>query len=271
MFFSARAGLVSVLLIAAFSAGAAMARDGVQIGNPSFLRKLYSAEKLENTAALQYEDMTRQVAAKGALAGPRDPQVIRLKRILGELVPYTYAFNERAKDWNWQVELIKSPEINAFCMPGGKIAFYSGILDKLQLTDDEVVLIMGHEIAHALREHARERAAKSTLTGIGALAVGVLVGGNVGEVARVGGGLMNLKFSRDDEGESDLIGMELAARAGYDPRAGISLWKKMALAAKRTPPQWLSTHPSSAARITRMEAAMGDVMPIYERAKAKRN
>jgi len=129
---------------------------------------------------------------------------------------------------------------------------------------------MGHEIAHALREHARERMAKQTLTNVGALAVGVLVGGNVGEIARVGGGLLGLKFSRDDEREADLIGMELAARAGYDPRAGITLWEKMSRASQGQPLEWFSTHPSSTSRIDAIKANLKDVMPIYEAAKTKR-
>ncbi|MGL4396059.1 MAG: M48 family metallopeptidase [Hyphomicrobium sp.] len=252
--------------------GLAVARDegGVKIGNASFLRKLYSAEKIELTASEQYNSLTRQAFQKQALADQNDPEVRRLRAIADALLPHSYRFNARAEKWNWEVNLIKAKTINAFCMPGGKIAFFSGILDQLKLTDDEVAMIMGHEIAHALREHARERAAKSTLTNLGALAVGVFVGGNVGELARVGGGLMNLKFGRDDETEADLIGMELAARAGYDPRAGITLWKKMAAASKGAPPAWLSTHPSSAARIQKIEANLPDVMPLYEAAKGKR-
>ena len=155
-------------------------------------------------------------------------------------------------------------------MPGGKIAVFTGILDTLKLTDDELAMVLGHEMAHALREHARARAAKVTLTNVGTLAVGLVIGGNVGELARQGGGLLNLKFNRDDERDADLIGMEIAARAGYDPEAGITLWQKMAQVARGAPPTWLSTHPSSEDRVRRIKAAMKDVAKLYERGKANR-
>jgi predicted Zn-dependent protease len=153
-------------------------------------------------------------------------------------------------------------------MPGGKIAFYTGILEQLKLTDDETAMIMGHEMAHALREHARERMGKTSATQIGASLLSSLLGlGSTGDtLLNMGGQLLTLKFSRANESEADLVGMELAARAGYDPRAGISLWKKMAAASKGAPPQWLSTHPASGTRIQEMETAMPQVMPLYERA-----
>jgi predicted Zn-dependent protease len=157
-------------------------------------------------------------------------------------------------------------------MPGGKIAFYSGILDKLKLTDDEVAMVMGHEIAHALREHARERMGKNAATGIGANVLSQLLGlGQVGQtVTQYGTQLLTLQFSREDESEADLVGMELGARAGFDPRAGITLWQKMSAAAKGAPPQWLSTHPSGSTRIAEMEANLPRVMPLYQKARAAR-
>jgi predicted Zn-dependent protease len=154
-------------------------------------------------------------------------------------------------------------------MPGGKIAFFSGILNKLQLSDDEVAMVMGHEIAHALREHARERMAKSTLSNYGGQIIGGLLLGQTGQqLGAQAGGLLTLKFSRDDESEADLVGMEIAARAGYDPRSGVTLWQKMGAASKGAPPQWLSTHPSGPTRIKAIEANLKDVMPLYEKAKA---
>lgn len=268
-----RATLAALLvaLAAATGGGAALAREpeatGVKIGRPSLLRKLVSAEKLERTAELQYSDLTHKAAAKHALLAESHPQVQRLRHIADRLLPHAAKFNDRAKDWKWQVSVINSKMINAFCMPGGKIAFFTGILDKLQLSDDEAAMVMGHEIAHALREHARARAAKSTITNVGVLAVGILVGGNYGELARLGGGLMNLKFSRNDETEADLVGMELAARAGYDPRSGVTLWQKMSAAAKGAPPAWFSTHPSSTTRVDTIKANLKDVLPLYEAAR----
>lgn len=129
-------------------------------------------------------------------------------------------------------------------------------------------MIMGHEIAHALREHARERAGKQMATQGGALVVGILTGSGLAtDMARGAGGLLGLKFSRDDETEADLVGMEIAARAGYDPRAGVTLWQKMSQASKGAPPQWLSTHPSGPSRIQVIEKNLKDVLPLYEAAR----
>jgi predicted Zn-dependent protease len=154
-------------------------------------------------------------------------------------------------------------------MPGGKIAFYTGILEQLKLTDDEVAMIMGHEMAHALREHARERMGKQAATNIGLSLGAQLLGlGNTGaQIANMGGQLLSLKFGREDESEADLVGLELAARAGHNPRAGVSLWQKMSAASKGAPPQFLSTHPSGPTRIKDIELNIPKVEPLYERAK----
>lgn len=244
---------------------------GVKIGRKSYLAKLVPAESIEKASALQYDALTRQAFQKRVLVEEEHPQRRRLQRIFKDLEPHTLKFNERSKDWKWDVNLINSPEINAFCMPGGKIAFFTGILEKLKLTDDEVAMIMGHEMGHALWEHARERTAKTNITNIGSRVVGGLLFGQAGEViGAAGASLAVLKFSRTDETEADLIGLELAARAGYDPRAGITLWQKMSAASKGAPPQWLSTHPSGATRIDTIKKNLPDVMPLYERAKARR-
>ena len=174
----------------------------------------------------------------------------------------------RARGWKWEVSLIGSKELNAFCMPGGKIAFYFGILQQLQLNDDEVAMIMGHEAAHALREHARERMGKTAATRIGAGLVSALLGlGSTGDtLLNMGSQLLTLKFSREDESEADLIGIELAARAGYDPAAGVTLWQKMAEASKGAPPQFISTHPSGPTRIRDIQDNLPKVQPLYQRA-----
>lgn len=264
----ARVLLVAVVSVIAMAA-AASAKDGVDVPRKSMFAKLISAEKVEQSAALQYDQMTRQAFQKSALLGDRDPQVMRVRAIFEDLYPHTFKFNERAKDWKWEVNVLRSPSINAFCMPGGKIAFFTGILDKLNLTDDEVAMIMGHEMGHALWEHARERAAKVNLTNISSRVIGGLLFGQAGEmIGAAGSSLAALKFSRNDETEADLIGLELAARAGYDPRAGITLWQKMAKASQGAPPAWFSTHPTSKTRITTIEKNLPDVMPLYEKAKA---
>jgi len=251
-----------------------MAREGVDVGNNSAFSKLVPADSVERSAAQQYAQMLQQAGVKNALGGKDQTQVRRLRTIARNIIPFTAAWNPRAKDWQWEVNLIGSKQVNAFCMPGGKIAFYSGILDQLKLSDDEVAMVMGHEIAHALREHARERMGKNAVTQgtarIGGAVVASLFGFNpniTDGLARGGAQLLTLQFSRSDESEADLVGMELAARAGYDPRAGITLWQKMGTANKGAPPQWLSTHPSGTSRIAEIEANLPKVMPLYERAK----
>ena len=254
---------------AAAAAWPAWAREGVEVGKESRFAKLVPAEKVEQAAAQQYLQMQQQAAEKRALAPDNHPQVIRLRAIAERIIPFSHEWNPRAKDWKWEINLIGSKQINAFCMPGGKIAFYYGILDQLKLNDDEVAAVMGHEVAHALREHARERMGKTAATR-GAIEIGSAIFGlgNAGRLAAdMGGQLLTLRFGREDESEADLVGLELAARAGYDPRAGVTLWQKMGSANKGAPPQWLSTHPAGTTRIKEIEANLPKVAPLYARAE----
>jgi predicted Zn-dependent protease len=153
-------------------------------------------------------------------------------------------------------------------MPGGKIAFYFGILSRLQLNDAEVAAIMGHEVAHALREHARERIAKTTATQLGANALSALLGlGGLGDaMVQMGGQLLTLRFSREDETEADLVGLDLSARAGYDPGAGVWVWILMRGAGGGAPPQFLSTHPAGETRIRDIQSKLPKVEPLFRRA-----
>ena len=275
-----RCALHSRRRFAAMLAGAGVAgtlpglalADGVNVGERSQLSGLVPAEQIEAAAQDQYRKLLADAARQRALAPDGHPQVVRLRAIAQRLTPHVMAPNlystPRAAKWRWEVNLIGSKQINAFCMPGGKIAFYYGILDQLKLNDDEVAMVMGHEMAHALREHARERKGKTAVTN-GAIEIGAaLLGlGNGGRyLAGLGGQLLTLRFSRSDESEADKVGLDLAARAGYDPRAGVSLWHKMGQASKGAPPQWLSTHPAGTARIQEIEANLPAVTPLYARA-----
>jgi predicted Zn-dependent protease len=265
---------VAALLLGALASPPAWAREGVEVGERSVFADMVSAEQVEQQARLQYQQTLKAAAEQSALGPADNAQVRRLRAIAQKIIPLTSDWNERARQWKWEVNLIGSNQINAFCMPGGKIVFYTGILKTLQLSDDEVAMVMGHEIAHALREHARERMGKSTVTAGAARLGGALLSGWLGidprltdTVAQQGANLLTLKFGREDESEADLVGMELAARAGFDPRAGVTLWQKMAAANKGAPPQWLSTHPSGNTRIAEIEANLPKVMPLYERAR----
>ena len=238
----------------------------VDVGDASRLRQLVPAETLEGAATQQYSQMLAQARAKNALAPDNHPQLQRLRAIARRLVPFTTQWNPRARDWRWEVNLIGSKDINAFCMPGGKIAFYTGILDQLKLTDDEAAMVMGHEMAHALREHARAQMAKSQATNIGLRLGAQLLGlGDLGTMAAsLGGQLLSLKFSRGDESDADLVGLELAARAGYNPQAAVTLWRKMGQATGgKQGLDFLSTHPSGPARIRELEENVPKVQSLY--------
>ncbi len=241
----------------------------VDVGGASAMRGLVPAEQLESASKQQYQQMLEEARAKRALAPPDHPQLQRLRVIARRLIPFTAPWNERSRNWQWEVNLIGSSQVNAFCMPGGKIAFYTGILDKLKLDDDEVAMVMGHEMAHALREHSRERLAKTQATSLGLSLGARLLGlGQLGDVAAdLGTQLLTLKYSRDDETEADLVGLELGARAGYDPQASISLWRKMIAANGSGGPGFLSTHPSGPNRIEELRANIPKVLGLYERAQ----
>ena len=260
-------------LLAAGASAAAPVLAQVEVGSASSLRKLVPAETLENSAAQQYQQMLQQAKAQRALAPAGHPQLQRLHAIAKRLIPHAAPWNDRARQWRWEVNLIGSSQVNAFCMPGGKIAFYTGILDQLKLSDDEAAMVMGHEMAHALREHARERIAKTQGTNLALRLGSQLLGlGDLGNVAAsLGGQLLTLQFSRSDESDADLVGLELAARAGYQPSAAVSLWQKMGNATGSTQGglAFLSTHPSGPARIRELQSNVPKVQGLYEAARGK--
>jgi predicted Zn-dependent protease len=251
--------------------GAALPASAVTIPEckRSNFTKAVPAETVEQQAGVQYRQMLQKASAERALAPMDHPQLQRLRYIGERMVPFTRDCNDRAANWKWEVNLIGSRQINAFCMPGGKIAFYFGILSELQLSDDEVAMIMGHEAAHALLEHAREQMGKNTLTTGGLRLGAALLGlGSTGDLVAQGlGQFASLKFSRDDESEADALGLIMAARAGYDPRSGVTLWEKMSAASGGgAPPAMLSTHPSGPQRIKDIQARLPKVQPLFEAA-----
>ncbi len=260
-----------LLLLCALAAGCATTTEGGAVGANRQQFLLVSSDELEAMAAKGYAQLTTQAARKNALNA--DPAMTaRVRGIANRLIAQTKIFRPDAAQWRWEVNVIQSNELNAFCMPGGKIAVFSGLIQQLKLTDDEIAVVIGHEIAHALREHSREQVSQAiaaqTAIGIGALLLGVQ---GAGDVASMGyQALVATKFSRTHESEADRIGLELTARAGFDPRAGVTLWKKMLAAEKGAPPEFLSSHPSGQSRIQEIEALLPVVMPLYEQARGKR-
>jgi predicted Zn-dependent protease len=257
-------------VVALFSTGL-LAQEGVEVKKSSFL--LLPASMVERSAGQQYGQLMRAAQQKNALN--RDPQQVeRLRRIARELIPHATRFNPNATQWKWEVNLISSKTVNAFCMPGGKIAFFTGILDALQLTDDEVASIMGHEIGHALLEHGRARMSEQVAKNIGISIAAIVL--NLGQVstevlAQAANLAVSLPYARSQETDADLVGLELAARAGHDPRAAVSVWRKMSQLSKENtskagrgqPPQFLSTHPANETRIRQIEANLPKVLPLY--------
>jgi predicted Zn-dependent protease len=233
---------------------------------------LVSSQQLEQMAAQNYNKLQADAAKKGALN--TDPAMTqRVRAIASRIAPQTAVFRPDAPGWKWEVNVIAANDLNAFCMPGGKIAFYSGLIRQLNLSDDEISIVMGHEISHALREHSREQVSQA-LAAQGLLSVGAAVLGLGDGTADLAGtayeALVATKFSRVDEAEADRIGLELSARAGYDPRAGITLWQKMIKANQGgRPPEFLSTHPAEANRIQQIESLLPTVTPLYEAARRR--
>ena len=268
---SARRGFLQALLATGAVAAAGPALAQVEVGKASVMRNLVPAETLEKAAEQQYATMLQEANQQGALAKPGNPQLQRLQAIAQRLIPQAMAWNPRAKDWKWEVNLIGSKQVNAFCMPGGKIVFYTGLIDQLKLTDDEIAMVMGHEMAHALREHSREQLAKTQATGIGIRLGAALFGlGDLGTAAaNLGGQLLTLKFSRSDESDADLVGLELAARAGYNPQAAVSLWQKMGEATGGSGIGFLSTHPTGPDRIAKLQDNVPKVSGLYEQARRR--
>ena len=262
-----------VLIIASF--GMLAACETVQttqagvVGVERQQRMAVSSEQIEQAADQQYAQVIAEAKQKGVLN--RNPaQVERVRSVVQRLVPQTAHFRQDARNWKWESNVLSLPEANAWVMPGGKIAVYSGLIEKLQLTDAELAAVIGHEMAHALREHARERASSEMLA-TGAIAIGSALFG-LGDVAQKGAeyaymGLVGLPNSRGHETEADRIGVELAARAGYDPRAAVSLWQKMGQLSDGEPPAFLSTHPSREDRLRDLGQYAERVMPLYRQAR----
>jgi len=267
-----------VLSLAAAAAAAQPQQEGVDVKKSGL--RLLPASTVERSAGQQYAELMRAAAQKNALNNDRR-EVERLRNIARALIPHSTHFNQDAQRWRWEVNLIQSKTVNAFCMPGGKIAFFTGILDSLKLTDEEVAAVMGHEIAHALLEHGRARMSEQVLKSVGVSVAAALL--NLGQLstellAQAANLAVTLPYARRQESDADLVGMELAARAGFDPHAAVSVWHKMqrlagqsapGQSARGQPPQFLSTHPSHETRIKEIEANLPRVMPLYDAARGQ--
>lgn len=231
---------------------------------------LISPEEMQKGANIAYKEVISEARKKKKL-NKDSLMVKRVRRIAKDIIPHTKVFRSDAQKWDWEVNVLESDQINAWAMPGGKIAFYSGLISKLKLTDAEIAAIMGHEMAHALREHGRERASQQALTNAGLSAISVITGvqgPGLDLASMVMQVTVNLPYSRTHEVEADRMGIELAARAGYNPYAAVSLWRKMAKqSGGNQPPEMLSTHPSHKKRIKDLQKYAKKVEPLFLQAR----
>jgi predicted Zn-dependent protease len=228
---------------------------------------LVDSATIEQGAATAYATELKTARDKGVLDTDK-AQLARVTTIAKRLVAQTPTFRPDAANWNWEFHVQKTDELNAYCMPGGRIMVYSGLIEKLNTTDAELATVIGHEIAHALREHTRERVSRAyaqQLVLSGAAAVAGVGEGAASIANMVADVTFQLPFSREQESEADTIGLELMARAGYDPRAAVSLWNKMSSAAGGgSTPKFLSTHPAPKERIKDIEKNLPRVLPLYK-------
>lgn len=241
----------------------------IGVERKQFMASNVSSEQLQQAANQQYSEMMAEARSKGALDA-NAAQVQRVRTITNRLIGQVGAFRPEAARWPWEIHVISSSEVNAWAMPGGKMAIYTGLIDRIKPTDDELAAVLGHEMAHALREHSREQISQQMATQVGLSVLSAVTG--MSAVGDLGSALTNVMFtlpnSRTHESEADLIGVELAARAGYDPRAAVTLWQKMgALSGGSAPPEFLSTHPSAATRSTELQRSAEKVMPLYQAAR----
>ena len=263
--------VITIALSSVLLACANTTRSGAVGINRSQFMMISSAE-VDRLSAISYNEQNQKAREKHILL-TSGPAYDRLKTISNRLIQQTIVFRDDTRQWDWQVVLINAPILNATCAPGGKITFYTGLIDQLNLTDDEIAAIMGHEIAHALREHGRERLsqamAQNLLTNIAAVSG---YGSSASAANQVAQYVLVLPNSRQNESEADAIGLELAARAGYNPQAAISVWKKMIKATEgKTSPEFLSTHPSGQTRIEQLTALMPEVEPLYRDSVKSKN
>jgi len=272
---------LSLLVAMAIAVTGCTAVQTTKSGAVGVQRKQYmllSEKQVDSMAAQSYVQTLKEAESKQKL-NPNPQQTERVRTIAKRLIAQTGTFRPDAANWKWEVNVQDSKEINAYCMPGGKIMVYTGLIDKLQPTDDELAAVMGHEMSHALREHGRERMSEAYAQQIGLLGLAAIVGATskdknsaartVQVASVVTAVALTLPHSREQEREADRMGLELAARAGYNPNAAISLWQKMSANGGGKPPEFLSTHPTDASRIQDLQRLMPTVMPLYEEARAK--
>ena len=265
-----------VTLVAAASLGlnscATTTKDSVSgVKRSQFM--LLPSSSVDKMSSQAYAQTLGEAKKKNTLNA--DPAMVtRVRGISNKLIAQVGVFRPDAAKWAWEVNVEKNDQLNAYCMPGGKIMVLSGLVEKINATDDELAAVIGHEIAHALREHGRERMSQAYVQQFGLQALAAFATGAAGSAAVQAAGAGSQLFfampnGREQEREADKMGLELAARAGYNPDAAVTLWQKMGAQSKNAPPEFFSTHPANENRIADLKALAPKVRPLYEAAKAK--
>lgn len=229
---------------------------------------IVTEEMTLSSSSSAYTQTLQQARSKGQLDGNVTTSR-RISNITNRLITQAKLLRPESRNWQWSVHVIEDKQVNAWCMAGGKMAVYSGLLTSVKPSDDEIAQVMGHEISHALLSHTREQMSQAMATQ-GVLAIGSIAAGQdlsaLGDVANVA---ILLPHSRLAESEADRLGIELAARAGYNPNAAVSLWQKMSRLGSQKPPELLSTHPSDERRLADLAALVPRMMPLYEAARGR--
>lgn len=230
---------------------------------------------INQQAAMGYRQMISEAKAKGQL-DTQSRTAQRVHKIFNKMVPYANAENHTGQPFNWQIEVIKSKELNAWAMPGGKMAFYTGLVESLNLTDDEIATVMGHEMAHALKEHGKKKANigqfTDVLAGVAHVALSTQIGsdGSAIVVGLTKDWALDKPYSRSAETEADEVGLLLMAKSGYNPQAAPGLWDKMQKASKGSQSvldKLSSTHPSDKDRQENLLRLMPEAMALYQKSK----
>lgn len=245
----------------------------VRYGNEIAFRTLLPSPLLEQLTGNEYAQIVQAAADSNRLMPANQPRVKRLRAIVAKLAPYSVKWNDRVKNWTWDVNAIRSRDIRLTCLPGGKVLVYGGLLDRIRLNDDEFGVLLAHGIAHALREHARSNFSATSQTSLRAATLPPLfgVGDPLPQALNLGERLQALHYDPTDETEADVIGGDIAARAGFDPRAAITLWDKLAVATRANKATgFIYTHPYSTARRQDLLNRLPDLMPLYAKATGKR-
>jgi Zn-dependent protease with chaperone function len=242
--------------------------DQIRFGNAAVFRNLIPSATLEAQAAYEYTQIIHEASTSGHLLGNDSPLIQRTRVIVDKEIPFALKWNDRSKNWKWEINIVRSNDIRMYCLPGGKIVINSGLIEKLRLNDNEIGMMLGHEIAHALREHARDRLGRQQAAQLSAGSIPQLFGfGNLTSTPLgIGDELLAMRYSPADETEADVIGSEIASRAGYDPRAAITLWKKIDFATRRTDNGFIWMHPYSPRRRADLMKRLPDMMPLYAKA-----